>query len=380
MSFERAKKRSGLTLTELLVVVSIMVVVAGALVPLVQPIMKGRNTREAVRQLNVMISGAQARAVAKGRPVGIWLERAAHEPNEPPDRWYAVYKVYYAEEPTPYTGDFYDSRARIGRLDSWDRTDPNSPNWYADLEAPSAIKLVRPGDSIRLNQRGPRYPVKKVLPSNLPGVTRICFRVSPTTPMPFSPQRYINQPMGTRYEVFRQPKKSMVAPIEMPNNTAIDLSVSGYSTLGNPTPTSFRLASPEYDVAMMFSPDGGIDTIYYISHEPNVLTFSERPAGNVSLLVGRSDKIGQDLNKVINVTNDYQQNAQGPMGLASLEEKTNIWMTIASHSGRTQSGPNAGLSLATLANLSGNPNAIDARTLIGECRQFADTGQSLGGR
>ena len=374
MSFERAKKRNGLTLTELLVVVSIMVVVAGALVPLVQPIMKGRNTREAVRQLNVMISGAQARAVAKGRPVGIWLERAAHEPNEPPDRWYAVYKVFYAEEPTPYTGDFYDSRVMISQNDqkASDRT-----IWHAVFTpgtAPSAIKLVRPGDSIRLNQRGPRYPVISLDP------LKVSFRVSPTTPMPFSPQRYINQPMGTRYEVFRQPKKSMVAPIEMPNNTAIDLSVSGYSTLGNPTPTSFRLASPEYDVAMMFSPDGGIDTIYYISHEPNVLTFSERPAGNVSLLIGRSDKIGQDLNKVINVTNDYQQNAQGPMGLASLEEKTNIWMTIASHSGRTQSGPNAGLSLATLANLSGNPNAIDARTLIGECRQFADTGQSLGGR
>lgn len=371
MSFERAKKRSGLTLTELLVVVSIMVVVAGALVPLVQPIMKGRNTREAVRQLNVMISGAQARAVAKGRPVGIWLERAAHEANEPPDRWYAVYKVYYAEEPTPYTGDFYDSRVMINK----DAQDPTV--WHAVFTpgtAPSAIKLVRPGDSIRLNQRGPRYPVISLDP------LKISFRVSPTTPMPFSPQRYINQPMGTRYEVFRQPKKSLVAPIEMPNNTAIDLSVSGYSTLGNPTPTSFRLADPEYDIAMMFSPDGGIDTIYYISHEPNLLTFSDRPAGNVSLLVGRSDKIGQDLNKVINVTNDYQQNSQGPMGLASLEEKTNIWMTIASHSGRTQSGPNAGLSLATLANLSGNPNAIDARTLIGECRQFADTGQSLGGR
>ena len=82
---KQATARRGLTLTELLVVVSIMVIVAGALVPMVQPLLKGRNPREAARQLNVMIAGAQARAMATGRSVGIWLERAAHEPNDPPE-------------------------------------------------------------------------------------------------------------------------------------------------------------------------------------------------------------------------------------------------------------------------------------------------------
>lgn len=373
MSCRRATSRKGLTLTELLVVVSIIVIVAGALVPLVQPVLKGRNTREAARQLSVMITGAQARAVASGRPVGIWLERAASEPTDAPDRWYAVYKVSYAEEPVPYSGDFYDSRIAVNQ----NAADPTV--WEAfflpDISCcQSAITLVRPGDSIRLNQRGPRYPVIGM------DQFKISFRVPPTTPAPFSPARYINQPTGTPFEIFRQPRKSVAAPIELPNNTAIDLSVSGYSTLGNPTQTSFRLASPDYDIAIMFSPDGGVDNIYYISDDPNVVTFAERPASNVSILVGRSDKIGQDLNKVINVTADYQQNVDGPLGLASLEEKTNIWLTIAGHSGRTHSGPNAGISLASLANVNTNPNAFDARTLIGECRQFADTGQSLGGR
>ncbi|MCP4194085.1 MAG: prepilin-type N-terminal cleavage/methylation domain-containing protein [Planctomycetaceae bacterium] len=373
MAEKQATARRGLTLTELLVVVSIMVIVAGALVPMVQPLLKGRNPREAARQLNVMMAGAQARAMATGRSAGIWLERAAHEPNDPPELWYSVYKVYLAEEPVPYSGDFDDSRVAI--------TQANSGVWQANFLpdiscCQSAATLVQIGDFIRLNQRGPRYPIVGM------DTTKISFTVPPQTPRPMTPARYLNSTTGTTFEIFRQPIKSASSPIEMPNNTAIDLSVSGFADLntGTPSLTKFREMSPEYDIAIMFSPDGGIDHIFFISHEPNIPTFAVRPASNISLLIGRSDKVGRDLQKATNITNDAAQNVTGPMGLASLEEKANIWLTIASHSGRVSSAENAGISLATMNTILANPGAFDARSLIGECRQYADTGQSMGGR
>ena len=46
----------GLTLTELLVVVSIVVVVSATLVSLVQPVLRGQQVREAARELNVYLA------------------------------------------------------------------------------------------------------------------------------------------------------------------------------------------------------------------------------------------------------------------------------------------------------------------------------------
>ena len=63
--------RSGLTLVELMVVVVILVILVGVVLPLAQPALKGREIREAARQVNTMFASARARAAATGRPVGV---------------------------------------------------------------------------------------------------------------------------------------------------------------------------------------------------------------------------------------------------------------------------------------------------------------------
>ena len=181
------------------------------------------------------------------------------------------------------------------------------------------------------------------------------------------------------FTIYRQPVKTAATPIELPNNVALDLSVSGYAHYGDLSDslTSFRrllhwenstengynrTLSPEHDIVMMFSPDGGLDNVYYVSHEHEG-TFAEKPLGNVSLLVVRDDKIGKDLSGQSNivvppVTPDtfedpkkylgfqqqfYQDNIMGPLGEGSLADKTAIWVTVSGHSGRVYSAPNRGL-------------------------------------
>jgi prepilin-type N-terminal cleavage/methylation domain-containing protein len=60
--------RAGMTLVELLVVIVILTTVVAAAIPIMAPSNVDRQLREASRTLNTFITGAQARAIASGRP------------------------------------------------------------------------------------------------------------------------------------------------------------------------------------------------------------------------------------------------------------------------------------------------------------------------
>lgn len=405
MPSQHFKLRRGVTLTELLVVVAIMVVVAAAFVPLVQPILRGQNTREASRQLNVMIAGAQARAVALGRPVGIWMERGAHDASAPPERWFTCYRVFEAVEPVPYTGDFYDARVRLALVDGGvDADGLRYDVWRATFltASPGVMTQVHVGDTIRFNGRGPRYMISERRPDGILFIVESA-KITPDRRAMETPLKYALSPQGVTFEVFRQPIKSSNMPIELPNNVAIDFSLSGYAIspestyqLQVPVPPSKLLPSfrqlplelqrrmpsditdasltyPEYDIAIMFSPKGGIDRVHYIPHEHDDIDaiplpyLAEIPYGKVNLLIARDDKIGKGLDGQVNVLS-----APARLGIGSLNEQSNIWITIAGHSGRVQAGPNAALPPAMLGN--------NIEQLIPLARSLADTGQTMGGR
>ena len=64
-------RRPGLTLIELLITIVIMVTVLAGALPLLSPNNNSRKLREASRQLNSLLSQAQAQAARDGRPVGV---------------------------------------------------------------------------------------------------------------------------------------------------------------------------------------------------------------------------------------------------------------------------------------------------------------------
>ncbi len=360
----------GLTLVELMVVVSILIIMISILVPMMRPIMQGRKQREAARQLSVFISGAQARAAAQGKPVGIWIERFAHELTDPPEKWYTAYNVYLAEVPQAYAGDLIDSRVFV------QQNAANPALWEARFSpscCDSALQNVKQGDLLQFDHGGPLYPIQQVAYDRAAHTGLILFGVPPTLPPAMSPAKYIGRIGGVAFNVTRRPTKSTTTPVTLPNNVAIDLSLSGFP----PALARFRELHPEYDVVIMFSPDGGLDRIHYISHEEDIPTFSETPVQTVSLLIARDDRIGRDSLGNVNLTTDLAANANGPLGEGTLADQSNVWLSISPHSGRVATAPNAGLPVTSLRPL---PAGTDARTLIPHARQYADTGQTMGGR
>src|SRR5690349_10376089 len=92
-----ARPFRGMTLIELLVVIVIITTLVAAAIPLISPSNDDRRLREAARNLNSFINGAQAQAIAKHRPVGIALKRLSQDTSKVDDRGVCV-ELYYVEQ------------------------------------------------------------------------------------------------------------------------------------------------------------------------------------------------------------------------------------------------------------------------------------------
>jgi hypothetical protein len=354
----------------------------------------------------------------------VWIERAGHEPTDPLNTWYTGYRLYLAEQPPPYTGDLYDARIRLlpnpadptlwEAYFSWNPTTPalsccdflaaSFQQAASTLDPRLAIAL--PGDMIRFNGRGPSYVIDQIQQDKL------IFRATPAQsaalmkyahPAPNSPSQLLAYQPGVRFEIMRRPIKSSDTPLELPRNTAIDLSLSGYgppyATPYNLIPAynpfvydptlyaaRFREVLPEYDIVIMFKPEGGVDRVYYVAHELDVLSYWELPQGMISLLVARDDQIGRDSLRNLNIVNVHDTNVIGPLGESNLRDQDNIWLSISTITGRIQSSPNGDAFVDPMTGaplpqvkLPLNPSD-DARTFLQNARRFATTGQSLGGQ
>ena len=112
----------GVTLVELLVVVTILMMLAAFAIPVVRPLTEGRRIREAARAIDVFITQAKTEAIVNQRPVGIVLERMRQGDEGDPDDatdgnlFYqddACNILRMVEIPPPYGGDLADTRVRL---------------------------------------------------------------------------------------------------------------------------------------------------------------------------------------------------------------------------------------------------------------------------
>lgn len=318
----------GLTLIELLIVMTILVLLVGAAIPVMSPSNDGRRIREATRGLNAYLAGAQARAVKSGRPFGVTLKKLSQDTGDADDNGVCL-ELFYVEQPAPFAGFDRVSRVMIGTGET--RVGAN-----ADIASPDRfiVRFVRLDNSVAPNADGLPNGVDPDLPP--PGLFRRGDRIevgghmyvfSDDTadvdpqgfylPIAGTPDGTLRvepvvrtrpalqfvfdnegdrlrdaQPAGSQgtpnpfwtepltYKIHRQPVRTSAPPYQLPEGTAIDLRASGTAidplSAVTDAPVFYnidagltnKISNPD-PVMIMFAPEGSVSTLTTSVDEPN---------------------------------------------------------------------------------------------------------------
>lgn len=323
--------RSAMTLVELLVVIVLITTLVSTAIPIISPGGDARKLREASRNLNAYLQGAQARAMETGRPFGVSFVRLSEETERFEDNAVCV-RAEYVEVPPEFSGFSDTSMVRIARSTQYAPTavaDDRGPfwlqfltrgvgganlppGWVADPLVPP--RFLRPGDTVEV--RGQRYTLLEEVSTATVGTADVQASVNDYFPgsgtggqlvtllakpegaadgLPFAqmPQvlpRYddagaaitaasdASRPFWTEpapYKIHRQPVPAGGEPLELPSGVAVDLQASVF---GNGT----RVYSPHVDFNSLVSP-----TVENVRTAPLMVLFS--PEGPINRVHGLVD-------------------------------------------------------------------------------------------
>ncbi len=261
----RLQRVRGLTLVELLVVIVILSLVTVATIPLMQPPSGERKIREAARNVATTLELARARATETGRPAGVWIEPQ----NKGPNGEIEAYKLFLCDVPPPYAGDDTTSTARI----------QNNGAQISLNNSGSAITLVKYGDRIRFNFRGPYYRIGGGTDGNNISAT---FSIDVNQAPDFSPPPA--NANNVPFEILRQPVKSSINPTILPTNapaSVIDLTQSGYGNSGHGA-DAFGHGDNGKPVIVTFTPSG---SVHQVQHYDGGDLEIDRPTAMIYFLV-----------------------------------------------------------------------------------------------
>lgn len=301
--------RRGVTLVELLIVVSIITILAAIALPAMQTGMESRRIREAARAVHVFLGSAQVRALETGRSVGVLIERSEVEHE-------AGVLLRQVEVPPPYAGDLDGAAVRV-----W-RTGPASPILQAQFQN-SAVSngLIKPGNRIQLNYQGPYYVIQS--PAG-PGEVQLVDGYFDFNSVPDSePDGYLDWTLtlvvegnpanlpwptaapsaGVPFQIIRNPMPSSVAPLGLPRAMVVDLGDSGIDGM---------MLGVGIDPMIMFSPDGQVERVYASNLNGPVSL-------PIFLMIGRRDRVGALLPED---------------GLQNYQDAGNLWLGLNPQTGR----------------------------------------------
>ncbi|MCS7306702.1 MAG: prepilin-type N-terminal cleavage/methylation domain-containing protein [Thermoguttaceae bacterium] len=272
--------RTGLTLVELLVVVTILVMLTAVVIPVLTPSLESRRMREAARQVNLYLNRARSMAMEKKRPVGVWLQRRSDLPQ-------AVTQLFLVEELFPAS---VASNARI---------DTSSGNVVFTNYTPQR------GDYLQVNFQGPFWQVTTdSAPYGLRpiGLARTSLPVTPPGGLPIQVRR-----MGP--DSFH---RSLAAALELPAGVAVDTTYSGVGD-----DSRFNQTNAPGAVLIMFSSKGEIDSVGWFTHSGNQTGYQRQTVQEpIYLLVGKLNRI-----------------PQGEDGQTNLRDLGNLWVVVMPQTG-----------------------------------------------
>jgi len=312
--------RSGFTLVELLVVVTILLILLTLTATGVRPLLEGRDVREGARLVATYFGSAQAQAIALNRSVAVWVDRLEGKPG-------MSLQLYMAAVPPPYTGDALGEVAQITAAGSW--ANGVGADCTATFTGAGSLPLVvSTGDFIRFNYRGPLYQIGLVASGS---VRTITFSHATADP----PRAGISVP----YQIYQYGRRSAMQPLELPTGVAIDMAYSGFAY-------DDRFSGSDLNpIIITFEPDGQIG--YIAGATPSGYDVGH-PLGSVHFLVGRPEKIGT-----------------AAFADSNLADGHNLWVSVGHRTGR----------ITTSEMMINAAGTVD----LGVARDFARTSQSVGG-
>ena len=284
------RRRSGMTLIELLVAIAILVIIAAILVPQLRFASADRNLREASRTMASLFAQASQRAINDGVS-GVVIER---NPNIVEDGVaYAGTSMFILRGVPPYIGEEATDVAEYAQFSTRDFPerpphhlfDPDNPFIPFDIWIPEPFEegIVQAGDQISFNGQPLRFNIDSVsaethLADNTKDVLRLRLsspfdfvagnvRLPQPTPDPGSSKSLVT--IGS-FIVHRQPRKLVSSRVDMPTGYLVDLRLSGELFNGNTffsldaRPTVDPLVNPTPNsVAYLFNGRGSIDRFVY---------------------------------------------------------------------------------------------------------------------
>lgn len=374
------RNRRGLTLVELLTVIGIIVVLMAVAIPLMKLSQESRPVREGSRGVNAYLAAAQARAAEKGRPVGVWMERAGNNPA-------SSFRLFMADVAPPYIGDTSEARARIGPLEPappasppatgpfYTVTFPPVPNLSGGLPQPRSTalpNLVHVGDVIRFGFQGPYYSIQSI-PSTDPKNPVIQINLGNNTEPPTkgywdtsgsTPKRVFGRAVS--YQILRAPRKSRFSSLELPKGASIDLRVSGVGT-SFPTPSSFppgpllfrpSSGSDTTPVVIMFSPSGRVD---HLRVQGQVLV----PQETIHLMIGNAELVNSS-DRAANLGSEQNEDTEKAL--------TNLWVSIGVETGSVTTSE-----VVAITPLPSGYTTADLIARVSQSRKIANKKHLMGG-
>ncbi len=394
--------RHGVTLLEVLVVVTIMLILLAVMVPRLRPMMEQRRIREASRIASGVFYAARSRAMETGRPVGVALERLPSQPE-------ACITLKIVEEPPPYAGDILGAKARVRRLGNSSlyqvqfnpvevanmltQTLPVMVGDFITFESQGGPYRVA-GRGIRyrvlgLDQNGDElpdggpddllfkstkfdskigdkdffdksypvfdfrraYPPSAVLLVELVDVAETPWPETPDARAPFPPAPNGIGSHPVSFQIYRQPESFGAMPARLPSGTVIDLASSGTDSMalqGAPPafiPTDHDVATSEIEdrapVVIVFSPDSRISRVI---HDRQRIVVS-RNGGRARVIERRQEAVTEPVYFLIGRWERMPAVASTPRGqplaednLYNWQDLTNFWLVV---------NPNTGLAVVT---------------------------------
>ncbi len=308
-----------MTLVELLVVVTVMVILMAVAVPQFKPALESQRTVNAARVVALALERARVRSMMENRAVGVEFMRYhnGHAPN-------LSLQMRYIREAKPLAQIAPNVRARVTDSNPDDDIHEtritlhqfNGTDWSEEATTAQAEweNKVKAGYKIQFGRQGRSYTLRD--PWNLAEPYQ-------NLQLPYGETGEMDGKNALEVLITRPPEPLFSPPVGLPQGTVVDLQFSDFDGVDGRQSfeVGFDVPPTTRGVTLLFSPAGNVEK-YAVNGDEKPLPYG----GLFYFLVGEWERQGTE-NGVLSAD-----------GLTNLQTPSNTWVTVHPRTGRVSLG------------------------------------------